>query len=95
MALRRHNAKRDSNEGPIVEAFRAMGCLVQRMDQPVDLLIYVPMARAQRMHLVEVKVPGGKLNDNQRGFVALGWPVHIIRSVDEALNLVKSLREAA
>lgn len=95
MALRKFNAKRDANERQIVETFRALGCLVARLDQPVDLLIYVPMARDQRMHLVEVKVPGGQLNDNQQGFVALGWPVHIIRSVDEALALVKKLREAA
>ena len=93
VALRKFNAKRDANELPIVQALRQMGCLVARLDQPVDLLIYVPMAQ-QRMHLVEVKVPGGKLNENQQDFIALGWPVHVIRSVDEAIELVKSLREA-
>lgn len=92
-ALRKYNAKRDANEGEIVQAFRQMGCLVARLDQPVDLLIYVPMA-SQRMHLVEVKMPNGRLNDNQQDFIALGWPVHVIRSVDEATALVKSLREA-
>lgn len=95
IAIRRHNAKRDQNEQAIIRAFKSMGCMVARLDQPVDLLMYCPMARGPRMHLIEVKMPKSDLNDNQRAFVAAGWPVHVIRSVDEAIALVKSLREQA
>lgn len=91
-ALRRFNAKRDANEGPIVAAFKSLGCMTYRLDQPVDLLIYCPMAMNQRMHLVEVKLPGKPLNANQEAFVAAGWPVHIIRSADEAIDMVQRLR---
>lgn len=94
-ALRKFNAKRDANEGPIVAAFKDMGCMIYRLDQPVDLLLYCPMAMQQRLHLVEVKMPKGDLNDKQEAFRAAGWPVHVIRSVDEAIALVKSLREQA
>ena len=94
-ALRKYNAKRDANESEIVEAFKTLGCLVTRLDQPVDLLIYCFQSIGQRLHLVEVKTPKGDLNAKQNAFMAAGWPVHVIRSVDEAIALVKSLREAA
>ena len=94
-ALRKFNARRDANEGPIVAAFRDMGCAVWRLDQPVDLLVNVFKSMSERVILVECKLPGKDLNDNQRAFVAAGWPVHVIRSVDDAIALVKSLREQA
>lgn len=93
-ALRRYNAKRDSTEPEVVRAFTEMGCLVFRLDRPVDLLVYIFKSRAERLHLVEVKSATGILNDAQREFVDAGWPVHVIRSADEAIALVKSLREA-
>lgn len=94
-ALRRYNAKRDANEGEVVRAFTDMNCLVFRLDQPVDLLIYVWKSLSDRLHLVEVKTAKGALNDKQQAFKAAGWPVHVIRSADEAIALVKSLREQA
>lgn len=94
-ALRKFNAKRDRNEPEIVRAFTDLGCLVFRLDRPVDLLVYVFKSLSDRLHLVEVKMPKGDLNDKQEAFRAAGWPVHIIRSADEAIALVKSLREQA
>lgn len=93
-ALRKYNAKRDANEAAIVNVFRDMGCLVFRLDQPVDLLVYVFKSLSERLLLVEVKTRTGILNDTQRAFVDAGWPVHVIRSEDEAINLVKRLRGA-
>ena len=93
-ALRRYNAKRDANEPAIVNVFRDMGCLVHRLDTPVDLLVKVYKAVRDTIVLVEVKLPGKDLNDTQRKFVDAGWPVHVIRSEDEAINLVKRLRGA-
>lgn len=91
-ALRKYDAKRDNNEPEIVDAFRALGCLVHRIDQPCDLLLYIFASKGERMHLVEVKAPKGQLNDKQRAFQAAGWPVHVIRSGDEAIELVQRLR---
>lgn len=91
-ALRKYNAKRDANEASIVRVFRDLGCLVHRLDQPCDLLVYVFKSMTQRLLLVEVKTAKGDLNDKQRAFVAQGWPVHVIRSEDEAINLVQRMR---
>lgn len=93
-ALRKYNAKRDGNEAPIVRVFQDMGCLVWRLDQPVDLLVYVFKAVSERLLLVEVKTPKGDLNDRQRAFIEAGWPVHVVRSEDDAINLVKRVRAA-
>ena len=94
-ALRRYDAKRDANEPAIVRVFQDMGCLVFRLDRPVDLLVYVFKSLTERLLLVEVKTPKGELNTSQRSFVEAGWPVHVIRSEDDAINLVKRLRGAA
>lgn len=93
-ALRKYNARRDQNEPAIVRVFQDMGCLVHRLDTPVDLLVKVFMAVRDTVILVEVKLPGKDLNDNQQAFVNAGWPVHVIRSEDDAINLVKRLRGA-
>ncbi len=90
-ALRKYNAKRDANEGALVRVLEDMGCRVYRLDQPCDLLVLV---RGDVL-LVEVKMPKGTLNDNQQEFVNAGWPVHVIRTEDDAINLVKRLRSAA
>jgi hypothetical protein len=89
MSLRRFNAKRDANEPEIVEALQAAGASVYRLDQPVDLLI----GYRARWHLAEVKMPNGKLNDNQRAFFATckGPTPTILRSVDDALTLLESM----
>ncbi len=88
MSIRRHNSKRDSNEREIVEALRAAGASVWLLDQPVDLLI------GYRGHCIiaEVKLPGGKLNDNQQHFFATwrGPTPPILRTVDDALALLEA-----
>lgn len=45
-------ARRDANEGPIIEALEAAGCAVQQLDPPApDLLV----SRAGVLYLIEVK----------------------------------------
>jgi len=94
-ALRKFNAKRDASEPEVVRAFTDLGCLVFRLDRPVDLLVYVFQSLADRLHLVEVKTAKGGLNDKQRAFKEAGWPIHVIRSGDEAIALVQRLRSGA
>jgi hypothetical protein len=93
-ALRKFNAKRDHNEASIVRVFQDMDCMVFRLDRPVDLLVYVWKSMSERLLLVEVKTAKGDLNDKQKAFVEAGWPVHVVRSEDDAINLVKRLRGA-
>jgi len=84
MAIRRHNAKRDANEGPIIAALEACGCRVHRMDTPVDLLVLHRGAP----HLVEVKARKGRLTRDQAAFLA-SWPVTVLRSVDDAIAFAR------
>jgi hypothetical protein len=92
--LRKYNAKRDANEPAIVRVFQDMGCLVFRLDRPVDLVVYVFKSLSERLLLVEVKTPKGALNPSQQAFIDAGWPVHVVRCEDDAINLVKRLRGA-
>lgn len=89
MSIRRHNAKRDANEPEIVSALQSAGASVVRMDYPVDLAI----GYRGRTVLAEVKLPNGKLNDNQRKFFATwrGATPPILRTVDDALKLLEGL----
>ena len=84
MSLRRYNAKRDANEGIIIAALEASGCLVYRLDTPVDLLV---LHRGVVM-LVEVKTKKGALTKGQELFSQY-WPIHVLRSVEDALGLVQ------
>jgi hypothetical protein len=83
----------DANQGEIVQAFEKMGCQVLDLTRVgggcTDLLVYPGMSD---LYLVEVKVPGGKLNKKQHEFHD-DWPCWIVSSVDEVIPLVKEWRE--
>lgn len=83
----RVRGKVDGNHAAIVEALRATGWKVRSLASVgrgmPDLLI----ARHGIVRLVEVKTPKGTLTPHQVKMVDEGWPVVILRSVDEALAL--------
>lgn len=89
MSLRRYANKRDANEAGIIAAFEAIGCMVYRLDKPCDLLVL----HHGNVLLVEVKTRTGKLTRDQQLF-AQYWPIHVIRSVDDAIRLVNTRRAA-
>lgn len=81
----RRAAKRDENEPEIVRALERAGCLVERLDRPVDLLV----ARAGRLYLLEVKSKRGSLTAEQEKFLARGWPsTRVVWDVPQALAAV-------
>lgn len=86
--LRRFANKRDQNEPEIVRELRNMGCLVELMDKPVDLLICIN----GKNYLAEVKMPKGKLTDEQSAFIARGFEVWILRDVQDAINMCNMVR---
>lgn len=49
-----------------------------------DLLVGL----GRRLVLLEVKTAKGKLTPDQELFDAVGWPVRVVRTVDEALQAV-------
>jgi hypothetical protein len=81
----RHKNRRDTNEGVIVATLQANGVQVYPMDQPCDLLC---LFRGE-VHLVEVKAPKGKLTDAQEEFLNDGWPLTILRSVEDAEDWIE------
>lgn len=92
MGLRRYANKRDENEGAIIAALEAMGCIVVRMDKPVDLLVLLPAGRG--IVLVEVKTKRGTLTKGQHEFGEY-WPIHVVRTPEEAIALAQKARRAA
>ena len=84
----RRRGKVDSNHAEIRDALRACGWRVLSLADlgggAPDLLLF---RAEQRLRLVEVKRPGGKLTPAQKQFLAEGWPVTILESVEDALAL--------
>ena len=80
----RRAQKRDQNESVIVEALRDAGFLVSEGGWICDLIVYDP--NEDRTHLLEVKGPKGKLTPLQTGAIEQGWPIRVVRSVEEAFE---------
>jgi len=89
MAYRSMLRKRiDSNHTPIVAALRATGALVQSLATIgggcADLLVL----HRGKLSLLEIKTLKGKVRADQAKRMAEGWPVQVVRSVDEAIAAV-------
>ena len=86
----RYAARVDANHSQLVAAARKLGFRVldlSRVGQGCpDLLLQHP--RTHQLLLAEVKVPTGKINALQAAF-GTEWPVHIVRTVDDLLKLLK------
>jgi hypothetical protein len=83
----RRAARVDTNQPDIVRALQKIGCDVEVIGRPVDLLVGY---RAKNF-LIEVKNPNGenKVYDGQKDFISR-WrgQVRVVRSADEAIRLV-------
>jgi hypothetical protein len=82
----------DGNQAEIVAGLRAVGCTVAIISEPVDLLVgYVAKGKwgGPRNALMEVKTPGGKLNEGQSEFFET-WrgQVSTVHSLSEALEVI-------
>lgn len=87
MGFRGHyRNKRDYNEPQIVDAFKRMGCSVERMDTPLDLLV----GYRGRSYLVEVKQEGKHLNAKQRLWCeAWRGGYVVVRSVADVMETLR------
>jgi Holliday junction resolvase len=85
----RKAAKRDGNEGEIVKALRQQGASVVflNMADAPDLLVGL----GGITYLVEIKTPSGRLRSGQIRWHESwrGSPVAVVRSVEEALEVLK------
>lgn len=82
----RRAKRRDGNEDEIVDALEAIGCAIIYLDA-FDLLVL----HRRRVVMLEIKNPDGrdKLTDSQQDLLDRGWPLKVVRTVDEALKAVK------
>lgn len=82
----------DANHAEIVAALRQAGCSVADLSHVgrgfPDIVVWSQVQ--DRMHLMEIKTPKGKLNKRQQEwFDKWGGPKpHVVRSVEEALAVV-------
>jgi hypothetical protein len=92
VSLWRKDARRDSNEGEIVDALELVGARVWKLDKPFDLLCHW----SGRLTLLEVKTPKGKLTRDQLRELdrchADGVPVAVVRTVSDALQAIGAVR---
>lgn len=88
MNRRGHRGRVDGNHGDIVEALRRTGWQVVSLAEigggVPDLLAY---RVGQPLRLLEVKAARGVITAAQERFMAQGWPVTIVRTVDDVLSL--------
>ena len=91
MSLNRRAAKRDTAEGPILDALKAAGYLVVQHDK-YDLDVWHPRFNRFVMAL-EVKTPKiGRRTDSQAALVAAGYPLTFVTTPLEALKAVGAVK---
>jgi hypothetical protein len=96
VSLNRYAKRRDANEPEIIKALESIGCVVERLDTPCDLLVSC-RSRPAYNWLIEVKVPGGTLTKKQKDFIR-DWPgqIRVLETAEEAIELVtEAYREPA
>ena len=85
--MRNYGAKRDHNELEIVNALRAIGASVAHLSSKgiPDLLV----SFRNKLYLMEVKKPKGKLTPDQIKFHK-SWKgeIYIVRTVQEAIEIL-------
>jgi hypothetical protein len=89
MMRTKHAGKVDQNQPDIVAALRKCGASVLSMASLGQGVADLLVARNGDLWVIEVKGPAGKLTPDQVEWIG-AWrsPVHIVRSVDDALTLI-------
>jgi hypothetical protein len=94
----RRAARKDTIQANVVSGLRRIGGLVHiHDDAPWDLTVmYGSPGKPRRHLLLELKSgAAGKLTPAQRRAINEGWPIHVCRSVEEALSIVTGQSGAA
>lgn len=80
----------DNNQKEIVGAFRKLGCSVQHLHRVGEGVPDLLVGFRGGNYLVEVKSTKGKITDEQlRWFANWSTKVYIIRTIDDAVDLVR------
>ena len=88
MVMPKYGASVDENQAEIVNALRLIGCQVESIGKPVDLLVGFRSLN----FLLECKLPDTnyKGTQQQRDFIKY-WPgqVRVVHTAEEAIELVQ------
>ncbi len=86
MSLPRYAQRRDANEPAIVRALEDIGCQVQRMGQPCDLLVRWRGV----LHLLEIDNPESKYRQRDRGQLEFlrDWNIPLIQTINDAFRAI-------
>ncbi len=76
--------KRDSNEKEIIHDLRYCGYKVMQLDK-FDLLVY----GRGTFWIMDVKSESGKPTASQLKMLDDGWPLHFVKTSEEALAIVR------
>lgn len=87
MSLKRYAARRDSTEAAIVTALRKFGAQVLTLDR-FDLLV---LFRGQ-LFMLDAKAGRARTTVTQDTLIALGWPLHYVKTPDEALRAIGAVK---
>ena len=92
MSMPRYAARTDLNQQEIVDALKAIGCDVEIIGTPVDLLC----GYRKRNFLIEVKRPGEKPRTKKQKDFIKNWKgqVRICETAEEAIQLVTRAYES-
>lgn len=92
--MTRRAAKIDANHVELTEAMRKCGYLVRSTAAVGRGFVDAIAFRHDRVYLVEFKGEKGRLTPDQEAFIAEGWPVHIVKNIDDVLTLASASPEA-
>lgn len=78
--------KVDRNHGEILRTLRECGWLVKDTHE-LRRWVDATVSRGGHVRLIEIKADGGMPTEAQLDLVDAGWPIRILRNVDDAINL--------
>ena len=87
--------RRDANEADIIKALRDAGCEVWQLcaNEPCDLLVISRYFRGPDLYMLEVKdgskPPSARKLTPKQVETHKRWPVHVVSTVAEALQVVR------
>jgi len=83
----RRRARTDKNSIEIVRVLRQLGFLVFDCSRVGQGFPDLAITKAGKVSLVELKTPTGKLTPDQVRFMQAGWPVKVVRTIEDVLAL--------
>lgn len=82
------SSRSDGNQAEIVKTLRKLGYRVRSLQNVGGGMPDLLVCRRGQLELIEVKAGKGKLRQSQIEFQAEGWPVRVVRSVEDLFEPV-------